>query len=105
MTHLGQDKTKRLGKSTNMYMQGKAFPVSVFGLLQHEMKLSVVNFSVRKASSFEDPVPNKAELLLLTGIRSARALLHSVTHDAPAALQNSKKQPHSEDGRCQTVAQ
>ena len=92
MIHLVQDETKRLGKNTSLYMQGKALPLSVFGLLQHETKLSVVNFSVRKASSFEDPVPNKAELLLLTGIRSAWALLHSVTHDAPAALQSSLMQ-------------
>lgn len=76
MTHLVQDKTKRLVKHYSMYMQGKALPLSVFGLLQHETKLSVVNFSVRKASSFEDPVPNKAELQLLTGIRSAWRLCY-----------------------------
>ncbi len=50
-------------------MQGKALPLSVFGLLQHETKLSVVNFSVRKALAFEGPLPNKAELLLMTGVR------------------------------------
>ena len=50
-------------------MQGKSLPLSVFGLLQHETKLSVVNFSVRKALTFEGPLPNKAELLLMTGIR------------------------------------
>ena len=50
-------------------MQGKALPLSVFGLLQHETKLSVVNFSVRKALAFEGALPNKAELLLMTGVR------------------------------------
>ena len=60
-------------------MQGKALPLSVFGLLQHETKLSVVNFSVRKALSFEGPLPNKAELLLMTGVRCtgvSSSLLH-----------------------------
>ncbi len=52
-----------------MTMQGKSLPLSVFGLLQHETKLSVVNFSVRKSASFEEPLPNKAELLILTGVR------------------------------------
>ena len=50
-------------------MQGEALPLSVYGLLQHETKLSVVNFSVRKSASFEEPLPNKAELLILTGVR------------------------------------
>lgn len=60
-------------------MQGKALPLSVFCLLQHETKLSVVNFSVRKSLSFEGPLPNKAELLLMTGVRCAgisSTLLH-----------------------------
>ncbi len=52
-----------------MAVQGKALPLAVFGLLQHETKLSVVNFSVRKSASFEEPLPNKAELLILTGVR------------------------------------
>ncbi|CAL5218954.1 g706 [Coccomyxa viridis] len=54
-------------------LQGKSLPLSVFGLLQHETKLSVVNFSVRKSASFEEPLPNKAELLILTGVRSFMA--------------------------------
>ena len=87
-----------------MYMQGKALPLSVFGLLQHETKLSVVNFSVRKASSFEDPVPNKAELLLLTGIRSAWALLHFVTHNVLLHCRVPSCKSHSEDGCCQTLS-
>ncbi len=55
-------------------VQGRAFPLSVFGLLQHETKLSVVNFTVRKSASFSDPLPNKAELLFLTGIRYLQPL-------------------------------
>ena len=54
--------------------QGEAAPLAVFGLLQHEAKLSVLNFGVRKAAAFEEPLPNKAPLLLVTGIRCAPLL-------------------------------
>ena len=40
-------------------VQGRAFPLSVFGLLQHETKLSVVNFTVRKSASFHLPKTQK----------------------------------------------
>ena len=49
--------------------QGDAAPLAVFGLLQHESKLSVLNFSLRKAAAFEAPLPNKAPLLFVTGLR------------------------------------
>ena len=52
--------------------QGEAAPLAVFGLLQHEAKLSVLNFGVRKAAALEEPLPNKAPLLLVTGVRCAR---------------------------------
>lgn len=41
-----------------------------FGLLAHEAKLSVVHYSVRKATSYSQPLANKEELLLVTGLRS-----------------------------------
>lgn len=41
------------------------------GLLQHESRLSVLNFAVRKAAGFEAPLPNKAPLLFVTGLRCA----------------------------------
>ncbi len=50
-------------------VQGELPPMAVFGLLQHETKLSVVSFSVRKAAALEEPLPNKTELLLVTGLR------------------------------------
>ena len=50
-------------------MQGELPPLAVFGLLQHETKLSVVHFSVRKAAALEDPLPNKTKMLLVTGLR------------------------------------
>jgi hypothetical protein len=66
-------------------MQGEVAPLAVFGLLQHETKLSVVNFSVRKAAALEEPLPNKTELLLVTGLRctSANVFLHSQSHQHP----------------------
>lgn len=66
-------------------MQGEVAPLAVFGLLQHETKLSVVNFSVKKAAALEDPLPNKTELLLVTGLRctSANVPLHLHSHQHP----------------------
>ncbi len=43
------------------------------GLLQHESRLSVLNFAVRKAAGFAEPLPNKAPLLFVTGLRCGPA--------------------------------
>lgn len=47
-----------------------AVPLTVYGLLQHEAKLSVVNFSMKKAASYTETIRNKEELLLVCGLRS-----------------------------------
>ena len=60
-------------------LQVMALPLSVSVLLQHETKLSVVNFSVRKSATYEEPLPNKAELLILTGVRWAQRWLSDMT--------------------------
>ncbi|GLI68047.1 hypothetical protein VaNZ11_012370 [Volvox africanus] len=52
---------------------GSVVPLTVFGLLQHEAKLSVVNFALRKATGYTAPVANKEELLFVTGLRSFTA--------------------------------
>ena len=52
---------------------GGVLPVMVTGLLQHEAKLSVVNFSVKKAGSYAPAIVNKEELLLVFGVRSFMA--------------------------------
>jgi pre-rRNA-processing protein TSR1 len=44
-------------------------PLTVTGLLQHETKLSVVNFGIRKLASYTPPLPNKERLLFITGVR------------------------------------
>lgn len=65
--------------------QSGAAPVlTIWGLLQHECKLSVANFSVRKATGFADPVVNKEELLFVTGLRSfmAKPVLSTDEHGA-----------------------
>lgn len=50
-------------------MQGEATPLVVFGLLQHETRLSVLNFAVKKVSDYQEPIANKQRLLLATGFR------------------------------------
>jgi pre-rRNA-processing protein TSR1 len=51
------------------FASGAAPPLTAFGLMQHESKLSVVNFSMRKAAGYELPIKNKEELLFVTGLR------------------------------------
>jgi len=57
-------------------LQGRAAPFVAHGLLQHETKLSVLNFAVKKDSNFTETLPNKAELLFVTGLRSAHSMAH-----------------------------
>ena len=49
---------------------GLAPLLSAWGLLQHEVKMSVLNFSVRKEIGVTDPIANKEELLFVTGTRT-----------------------------------
>ena len=53
----------------SVFVQGSAAPVVAHGLLQHETKLSVLNFTVKKDAAFTEALPNKAELLFVTGLR------------------------------------
>lgn len=48
---------------------GAAVPLVVFGLLQHEAKLSVLNFGLKKVQGYTESMRNKEELLLVTGVR------------------------------------
>jgi pre-rRNA-processing protein TSR1 len=63
---------------------GAACVLSAWGLLQHECKLSVVNFGIKKVSNFIEPVANKEELLFVTGLRSftARPIFSTDEHGA-----------------------
>jgi pre-rRNA-processing protein TSR1 len=46
-----------------------AVPLVVFGLLQHEAKLSVLNFGLKKVQGYSESIRNKEELLFVTGVR------------------------------------
>jgi len=48
----------------------RATPLVAFALMTHEAKMSVVHFSVMKASGYSEPLPNKEQLLMVTGLRS-----------------------------------
>ncbi len=64
------------GSRWGVLLQGSAAPLVAHGLLQHETKLSVLNFAVKKDSNFTETLPNKAELLFVTGLRSAHSMAH-----------------------------
>ncbi|KAJ0232553.1 hypothetical protein HA466_0290480 [Hirschfeldia incana] len=44
-------------------------PIIAFGLLQHESKMSILHFSVKKYDGYEDPIKTKEELLFHVGFR------------------------------------
>ncbi|CAM9413488.1 unnamed protein product [Discosporangium mesarthrocarpum] len=48
---------------------GRDWPLLFFSLLQHEHRLSVVHFNVRRDPRYEDPVPSKERLVLQCGFR------------------------------------
>lgn len=50
-------------------LQGLQPPLVAHGLLQHETKLSVLNFTVKKDANFSETLQNKTELLFVTGLR------------------------------------
>ena len=43
-------------------------PLVAFGLMQHEGKLSVVHGGLKRVASYTEPVRNKEQLLLVTGV-------------------------------------
>ena len=51
--------------------EGAAMPLVATGLLQHEAKLSVLNFGIKKVAACGAPVANKDELLFVSGVRCA----------------------------------
>ena len=59
----------RRNTSLSTSLQGAVPPIMATGLLQHEAKLTVLNFGVKKVAGYAQPLPSKAELLLVTGVR------------------------------------
>ncbi|CAB4281249.1 unnamed protein product [Prunus armeniaca] len=49
--------------------QAKTMPVTACGLLQHESKMSVLHFSVKKHDSYSAPIKAKEELIFHVGFR------------------------------------
>jgi len=78
------DAALRVVERIRASQSGAACVLSAWGLLQHECKLSVVNFGIKKVSNFTEPVANKEELLFVTGLRSfmARPILSTDEHGA-----------------------
>ena len=74
----------RIVERVRASQSGAAPVLSTWGLLTHECKLSVVNFSVKKVAGYTDPVVNKEELLFVTGLRSfsARPIFSTDEHGA-----------------------
>eukprot|EP00879_Flechtneria_rotunda_P011793 GHRR01012320.1.p1 GENE.GHRR01012320.1~~GHRR01012320.1.p1 ORF type:complete len:633 (+),score=247.02 GHRR01012320.1:2-1900(+) len=67
------DDVPTVGAVTGHSMPAGVVPITVYGLLQHEAKLSVVNFSIKKAGSYAETIKSKEDLLLVCGLRSFRA--------------------------------
>ncbi|GAB2289290.1 hypothetical protein Dimus_023594 [Dionaea muscipula] len=55
--------------ATQISVRANAMPVITCGLLQHESKMSVLHFSIKKHDSFEDPIKSKEELIFHVGFR------------------------------------
>ncbi|KAL6767514.1 hypothetical protein ACKKBF_B35530 [Auxenochlorella protothecoides x Auxenochlorella symbiontica] len=67
------DAAKRVQERVGAWSAGLASPLTLFGLLQHETKLSVGHFALTLVPEAPAPLANKEELLLVTGVRAFRA--------------------------------
>ncbi|KAL9260891.1 Pre-rRNA-processing protein TSR1-like protein [Drosera capensis] len=65
--------------ASKLSSRAKAMPVIACGLLQHESKMSVLHFSIKKYDTYEDPIRSKEELIFHVGFREfvARPLFSS----------------------------
>ncbi|GAB2232460.1 hypothetical protein Droror1_Dr00011493 [Drosera rotundifolia] len=65
--------------ASKLSSRAKAMPVIACGLLQHESKMSVLHFSIKKHDTYEDPIRSKEELIFHVGFREfvARPLFSS----------------------------
>ncbi|XP_047982735.1 pre-rRNA-processing protein TSR1 homolog [Salvia hispanica] len=57
------------GIASKLCTLSKRLPVVASGLLQHESKISVLHFSIKKHDSYEAPIKAKEELLFHVGFR------------------------------------
>lgn len=57
------------GVASKLCMLAKTIPIIACGLLQHESKVSVLHFSVRKHDTYTAPIKSKEELIFHVGFR------------------------------------
>ncbi|KAI4351507.1 hypothetical protein L6164_005873 [Bauhinia variegata] len=55
--------------ASKLCVLAKTVPVASCGLLQHESKISVLHFSVKKHEAYDAPIKSKEELIFHTGFR------------------------------------
>ncbi|KAF5739478.1 hypothetical protein HS088_TW12G00684 [Tripterygium wilfordii] len=58
-----------VGVASKLCMTAMGAPIVACGLLQHESKMSVSHFSIKKHDSYSDPIKSKEELLFHVGFR------------------------------------
>lgn len=56
-------------ESAIQFHKGNKGPVFAVGLLQHEVKMSILHYRVTKASDYSEPIANKERFLFISGFR------------------------------------
>ncbi|KAF4389095.1 hypothetical protein F8388_026824 [Cannabis sativa] len=57
------------GVASKLCISSKTMPVIACGLLQHESKMSVLHFSIKKLDTYTEPIKSKEELVFHVGFR------------------------------------
>ncbi|KMT17059.1 hypothetical protein BVRB_2g041210 isoform A [Beta vulgaris subsp. vulgaris] len=55
--------------ASTLCLRAKIIPIITCGLLQHESKMSVLHFSIKKHDSYQEPIKGKEELIFHVGFR------------------------------------
>ncbi|CAO2823087.1 unnamed protein product [Amaranthus hypochondriacus] len=55
--------------ASNLCLRAKKLPIITCGLLQHESKMSVLHFRMKKHDSYHEPIKGKEELIFHVGFR------------------------------------
>lgn len=79
-----KEKARAITSRVQASLEGVSPPLVVWGLMQHECKMSVVNFSIKKSPRYDEVIKNKEELVFVTGLRTfpARPILSTDSHGA-----------------------
>ncbi|KAL2895554.1 Pre-rRNA-processing protein TSR1-like protein, partial [Bienertia sinuspersici] len=70
--------------ASNVCLHARLTPIITCGLLQHESKMSVLHFSIKKHDSYQEPLKGKEELIFHVGFRQfvARPIFSSDTFNS-----------------------